>query len=331
MMMLEFLLGNQTLVVAILASLAVGGLAWVFVYPLLSGERNVERRVASAAQTQPVQRAARGVQKSRREQVEDSLKELELRQRKNARPTLSQRITQAGLAWSTRQYILISAAMGIAAFGLVFGSGLGLMPALGFGFAAGFGLPFWTLSFLKKRREARFLAVFPDAVDVIVRGIKSGLPLLDSLKMIASEGQEPVRSEFKAIIETQTVGIPLGEACGKLYERMPLPEANFFGIVIAIQQKAGGNLSEALGNLSKVLRDRKKMKAKIQAMSMEAKASAAIIGSLPPAVMGLVWITSPKYIELLWTHPTGQLLLLGSAMWMSMGVFVMKKMINFDF
>jgi tight adherence protein B len=331
MMMLEFLLGNQTLVVAILASLAVGGLAWVFVYPLLSGERNVERRVASAAQTQPVQRAARGVQKSRREQVEDSLKELELRQRKNARPTLSQRITQAGLAWSTRQYILISAAMGIAAFGLVFGSGLGLMPALGFGFAAGFGLPFWTLSFLKKRREARFLAVFPDAVDVIVRGIKSGLPLLDSLKMIASEGQEPVRSEFKAIIETQTVGIPLGEACGKLYERMPLPEANFFGIVIAIQQKAGGNLSEALGNLSKVLRDRKKMKAKIQAMSMEAKASAAIIGSLPPAVMGLVWITSPKYIELLWTHPTGQLLLLGSVMWMSMGVMVMKKMINFDF
>jgi tight adherence protein B len=324
-------LGNQPLIMAILATIAVGGLAWVFLYPLLSGERNVERRVATAAQTQPAQRAVRGHQKSRREQVEESLKDLELRQRKNNRPTLAQRIEQAGLTWSTRQYVLISAGMGIAAFGMVFGSGLGLMAALGFGFAAGFGLPFWMLSYLKKRRENRFLAVFPDAVDVIVRGIKAGLPLLDSMKMIANEGQEPVRSEFKAIIETQTIGLPLGEACAKLYERMPLPEANFFGIVIAIQQKAGGNLSEALGNLSKVLRERKKMKAKIQAMSMEAKASAAIIGSLPPAVMGLVWITSPTYIELLWTHPTGQLMLLGSAMWMSMGVMVMKKMINFDF
>ena len=121
-------------------------------------------------------------------------------------------------------------------------------------------------------------------VDVIVRGIKAGLPLLDSLKIIALDSQEPIKSEFKAIVETQTIGMPIGEACGKLYERMPLPEANFFGIVISIQQKAGGNLSEALGNLSRVLRDRKKMKAKIQAMSMEAKASASIIGALPICV-----------------------------------------------
>ena len=214
---------------------------------------------------------------------------------------------------------------------MIFFSGFGLLAALGFGFAAGFGLPYWMLGYLKKRREKRFLNAFPDAVDVIVRGIKAGLPLLDSLKMIAQEGQEPVKSEFKAILETQAVGMPLGEACQRLYESMPLPEANFFGIVIAIQTKAGGNLSEALGNLSKVLRDRKKMKAKIQAMSMEAKASAAIIGSLPPAVMGIVWLTSPSYIELLWTHPTGQLMLLGSATWMFMGCMVMKKMINFDF
>lgn len=329
MTMFDF--NSQTLMMAILASIAVGGLAWVFIYPLLTGERNIERRVASAAQTQAVQRKVRGSQKSRREQIEETLKDLELRQRKNARPTLSQRIEQAGLSWSVRQYILISAAMGIVAFGAVLGAGLGPMSALGFGFAAGFGLPFWLLSYLKKRREAKFLAVFPDAVDVIVRGIKSGLPLLDSLKVIAAESQEPVKSEFKAILETQAIGMPIGEACGKLYQRMPLPEANFFGIVISIQQKAGGNLSEALGNLSKVLRERKKMKAKIQAMSMEAKASAAIIGSLPPMVMGLVWITSPTYIELLWTHPTGQLMLVCSAMWMSMGVFVMKKMINFDF
>ena len=171
----------------------------------------------------------------------------------------------------------------------------------------------------------------PDAVDVIVRGIKAGLPLFDSIKLVAADAPEPLRSEFKAIVDTQTVGIPLGDACTRLYERMPVPEANFFGIVVAIQQKAGGNLSEALGNLSKVLRDRKKMAEKIQAMSMEAKASAAIIGSLPPIVMLLVFITTPDYIALLWTHPTGRLMLAGSAVWMTMGVLVMKKMINFDF
>ena len=125
--------------------------------------------------------------------------------------------------------------------------------------------------------------------------------------------------------------MPLGEACLKLHERMPLPETNFFGIVIAIQQRAGGNLSEALGNLSRVLRDRKKMKAKIQAMSMEAKASAGIIGALPIAVMLLVYITSPQYIELLWTAPLGRLMLAASGLWMSIGVFVMRRMINFDF
>jgi tight adherence protein B len=206
-----------------------------------------------------------------------------------------------------------------------------MLAGLALAFAAGAGLPFWILSFLKKRRENRFLATFPDAVDVIVRGIKAGLPLLDSLKLIATEAEEPVRSEIRSIIETQTIGIPLGEACLKLYERMPLAEANFFGIVISIQQRAGGNLSEALGNLSRVLRDRKKMKAKIQAMSMEAKASAAIIGALPLAVMSLVYITSPQYISLLWTEPLGRMMMAGCAVWMSVGVFVMRKMINFDF
>ena len=322
---------NQTLILFLLAAIAVGGLAWVFLYPTLSGERAVEKRTASVAQHQPAQRAVRGNQKTRREQVEDSLKELEKKEQKNRRVSLSQRISQTGLTWSKRKYILICAGFGIAAFVAILGMGLGLLPALGLGFAASFGLPYWMLSWLKKRRENRFLNVFPDAVDVIVRGIKSGLPLADSLRMIASEGLEPVKSEFKTILETQAIGIPLGDACQKLYERIPLPEANFFGIVISIQQRAGGNLSEALGNLSKVLRDRKKMKAKIQAMSMEAKASAGIIGSLPPAVMVLVWLSSPQYIELLWTHPTGQLLLLGSALWMLTGCLVMKKMINFDF
>ena len=322
----------QTLILFALVTLAIGGVAWVFLLPILSGEKKMEKRKAIVARNEPVTaRVARGAQKSRREQVEATLKELEAQKRKDRRPPLAARISQAGLSWSKRQFFIISAVLGVVAFGLTAGLGLGLLPAIGFAFAASLGLPFWLLSFLKNRREAKFLNNFPDAVDVIVRGIKAGLPLLDSLKMIAMEGQEPLKSEFRTIIETQTVGIPLGEACTKLYERMPLPEANFFGIVIAIQQKAGGNLSEALGNLSKVLRDRKRMKAKIVAMSMEAKASAVIIGMLPIAVMMLVWITSPSYIELLWTHPMGQMMLAGSAMWMFTGCMVMKKMINFDF
>ena len=192
-------------------------------------------------------------------------------------------------------------------------------------------MPRWLLLFLKKRREAKFLHHFPDAVDIIVRGVKAGLPLGDCLRIIATESPEPVKGEFKTIVEAQTVGISMGDACAKMYERMPLAEANFFGIVVAIQQRAGGNLSEALGNLSRVLRDRKKMKAKIQAMSMEAKASAVIIAALPFAVMILVYISSPSYIELLWTHQTGRLMMACCAAWMMIGVFVMKKMINFDF
>jgi len=316
-----------------MAAIAIGGVAWVFIYPFLSGERKAERRMASVARTEPLaaRPTVRSGQKQRREQVEGALKELEQRRRKAKRPPLSVRISQAGLHWSKRRFMITAALSGVAGFALALLMQAGPLAGLGFAFAAGFGLPFWSLSFLKKRREARFLANLPDAVEVIIRGIKAGLPLLDSLKLIASEAVEPVRGEFRAIIDTQTIGIPLGEACLRLYERMPVPEANFFGIVISIQQRAGGNLSEALGNLARVLRERKKMKAKIQAMSMEAKASATIIGALPIAVMTLVYITSPQYISLLWTEPLGRLMLAASLVWMSVGIFVMRRMINFDF
>jgi tight adherence protein B len=323
----------QTLAMFFLGTLAAGGVVWVFIYPLLSGERRADQRKASIARSQPVAAVASGraTPKVRREQVEQTLKEIEIR-RKNAKsPPLSLRIAQAGLSWSKRQFILMSAGLGLVALAAGFGMGMGPLTTLGMGFAAGFGLPRWMLSFLKKRRERRFIENFADAVDVIVRGVKAGLPLGDCLKVIASDAEEPVKSEFRAIVETQAVGMPLGEACARLYESMPLAEANFFGIVISIQQKAGGNLSEALGNLSRVLRDRKKMQAKIRAMSMEAKTSAAIIGALPVVVMILVYITSPNYIELLWTTELGRLMLAGCVVWMAIGVFVMKKMINFDF
>jgi tight adherence protein B len=322
----------QMLALAFLAFTAIGGLAWVFVYPMLSGEKKAESRRASIARPEPATaRQADKSQRSRREQVEGSLKDLEARRLKEKSIPLSTRISQAGLSWSTQKFWIASGIVAVAAGAAAFWMGGGLLGGAGMAFAAGFGLPRWTLGYLKKKREKAFLKALPDAVDVIVRGIKAGLPLFESIKVVAADAPEPLKSEFLAIIETQTIGMPLGEACARLYERMPVPEANFFGIVIAIQQKSGGNLSEALGNLSKVLRDRKKMAEKIQAMSMEAKASASIIGSLPPVVMGLVWLTTPEYIALLWTHPTGQFMLVACVCWMAIGVMVMKKMINFDF
>ena len=322
----------QMLALAFLAFTAIGGVAWVFIYPMLSGEKKAQSRRASIARPEPATaRQADKNQRSRREQVEGTLKDLDARRLKNKSVPLNMRIAQAGLGITNDKFWIGSGILAVAAFGAAYWMGGGLLGGVGMAFAAGFGLPRWLLGYLKTKREKAFLRALPDAVDVIVRGIKAGLPLFDSIKVVAADAPEPLKSEFIAIIETQAIGMPLGEACSRLYERMPLPEANFFGIVIAIQQKSGGNLSEALGNLSKVLRDRKKMAEKIQAMSMEAKASAAIIGSLPPIVMLLVYLSTPDYISLLWTHPTGQLMLVGCAFWMSCGVFVMKRMINFDF
>ena len=321
----------QALALAFMATVAVGGLAWVFLYPHLSGERKAEERRSTVARTEPKARSVDRAQRSKRDQVEMSLKEVEARNKEKSKVPLGTRIAQAGLDWTVQKFLVVSAMVGLFAFAMAVLFGGGLLAGAGLAFAAGFGLPRWILGFLKKRRENAFLRALPDAVDVVVRGIKAGLPLFDSLKVVAADAPEPLRSEFNAIIETQTIGMPLGEACARLYERMPVPEANFFGIVVAIQQKSGGNLSEALGNLSKVLRDRKKMAEKIQAMSMEAKASAGIIGSLPPIVMVLVYLSTPDYISLLWTEPTGRLMLAASVVWMSCGIFVMKKMINFDF
>ena len=317
-----------------LVAVAVGGVFWVLVYPMLSGERKAEQRKQAVTRAMSAVQAGgkeRQTPRVRRENVEESLRELEGRRAKARSVPPSLRIAHAGLNVSKRHFIVFAATLGIAAFVMFFLIGTGLPAALAAAFAASCGLPLWILKFLRKRREKKFIDGFPDAIDVIVRGIKAGLPLHESLKVISVEAREPLKSEFRTLVESQAVGVTLGESCSRLYERMPVPEANFFGIVVSIQQKTGGNLSEALSNLSNVLRDRKKMKAKIQAMSMEAKASAAIIAALPVAVMILIYITSPQYIELLWTHRLGHLMLAGSAVWMTMGVIVMRKMINFDF
>lgn len=331
--------GPQVTVIAVvgLVIFSVGGLLYAFLQPKLSGDQKRDKRMANISTSRTVAVAERrSLQDAdkRRKSVQDSLKDLEEKQKAQARkgnsPPLNLRIQQAGLRWSRKQFIAISVVTGLVVMLLALFKGFSLPMVLGAGFVGMIGLPRWYVDFRRKRRMNAFLNEMPNAVDVIVRGIKAGLPLGDCLKIISMEASEPVAGEFKRIIESQALGVPLTEAVQKLPDRIPLPEASFFAIVIAIQQQAGGNLSEALGNLSRVLRERKKMRGKIQAVSMEAKASASIIGSLPVIVTALIYLTSPGYIMILFTAPVGKIILGVSAAWMFVGVMIMKRMINFD-
>jgi tight adherence protein B len=316
-----------------LAALAVGGAVYVFALPYFSGERKAEKRVANVAlgQTKTRVKAVAQPLQMRKKQVQDTIKELEAKQKAQRRITLRTKLVRAGLSIKPRTYYLLSAASGLLGGLIVLITGSGPIVSLLAAFACGFGLPRFVLSRMIKRRQDKFLVEFANAIDIIVRGIKSGLPLPDCLQIIANESPEPVKSEFIDLVEQQKVGVTLSRAFERMYERMPLQEVNFFAIVIAIQAQTGGNLAEALGNLSQVLRDRYRLQAKVRAFSAEAKASALIIGALPPCVMLLVYITTPDYIGILFHERLGNVMLIASGAWMLIGILLMRKMINFDY
>ncbi len=330
------------IVVAIIAlvAIAAAGLCYGLLFSRMETEKKVDTRlsrVKSAETDLAKMKAARDrVQElsKRRKSVQDSLKDLEKKQQEKHKKMsdggIKSKLTQTGLSITLGRFYVFSVILGIFVLLVALIAGLPLIAAVGAGFVSAAGLPRWIVGFLVKRRQKKFLEEFPNALDVMVRSIKSGLPLNDAIRLIASDGQEPVKTEFRRVIDAQQVGLSIPEACSRMMMTMPLAEVNFFAIVITIQSQAGGNLSEAIGNLSKVLRDRKKMKAKVQALSMEAKASACIIGALPFIVSLLVYLTSPQYISILFTDPRGHLILLGSGIWMSIGIFVMRNMINFD-
>ncbi len=329
----------QTVQIAILflIVLTIGAIGLTLFLPTIVGSRKSGKRLDQVtASRNPSDRKAAADEKRRKRSVEETLKEIEeqqkLRLNKSAKPSLTVRMRQAGLSWTKNTYIVVCVLAGLFSFAMaIFAGGASLLPAVGFALAGGLLLPHVYVSYKRKLQFKKFLNEFPNAVDVIVRGVKAGLPLIDCMKVIASDSQEPVRSEFREIIEDQTLGLPMDEAVSRLVERIPLAEANFFAIVVAIQSRSGGSLSEALGNLSKVLRDRKKMEAKIRAMSAEAKSSAGIIAALPVVVTVLVYFSTPEYILRLFETTTGNWVLMGSGLWMLMGILVMRKMINFDF
>ena len=322
----------QNWLAPLLTMVALFGLFLALVFPYLSGDMAAEKRRARWIKSD--QRTASGPRMvdpaQRRKQITESLQEVELREKAARRLTLEQRLVQAGLRISKTQFYTWSnfAGIGLAtALYMVSEHSLTIL----FGYAIGaLGLPRLILGLLRQRRMARFVQHFASAIDIIIRGVRAGLPVPECLKIVAREVPEPVRSEFFLVSESQSVGLTMGEAVTRMAERVPVPEARFFAILISIQQKSGGNLAEGLTNLSNVLRERKKMAEKIKAMSAEAKASAGIIGLLPFCVAALVHFTSPGYMNILWTTHEGHMMILFSGIWMLIGIFVMKRMISFD-
>jgi tight adherence protein B len=315
-------------------------MAFVFLYPYLAADAQASRRIESISDKSKLapklsfrQRFLKDDPKdTRRRQLQESLKQLEEEERKRKKKvTLRVMLAQAGLETSPRSFWTMSLVFGALVAGAAYIFGLPWYAAGAAFLAAGVGFPRWCLNFLRRRRQQVFLADFADAIDIVVRGLKSGLPVSDALKVIASEVPPPVGPEFLEVVEGQRVGITIDQGIERMYERMPLAEVNFLAIVMAIQAKTGGNLAEALNNLSKVLRDRKKMKAKIRSVSQEAKSSAMIIGSLPFCIIGLLSIFSPDYLTPLWSTRVGNIMLVGCAVWMTLGSLVMRKMINFEY
>jgi tight adherence protein B len=329
-------MNRELLIVVVLGAVALAAVVFAVLAP--TQRDKAKKRVASiesskkSVRRSAVQSAsADASNKDRRRKLTDALAKIEDKNKqikRKKRVSLAQQLEQAGLPITTQQFYIgsVVAAVVCALIGLISGQKLwvtGLMLIVG-----GLGLPRWFVNFSRARRQKKFVDEFSNAIDVIVRGVKSGLPVNECLKIIAAEAPKPVNEEFNMLVEGIRIGLSFEQSLARMYERMPLQEVNFFGIVLMIQQKTGGNLAEALGNLANVLRGRKLMEGKIQALSSEAKASAMIIGALPFLVMGAVKMSSPSYLDPLFNTPTGNFVLLGAGLWMSTGIFVMKNMIK---
>lgn len=323
---------------ALLAAAAAAAVAFVLLAPLFSGESKEEQRKRNLTETRASRAAAKLVNETnatRRKAVSDSLKDIENRNKASKKQSLKTRLECAGIKSSTRVFYLWSALCGVVLAALSFFAlppsplTLVLLPLSAFvGF---FGLPRLWLNRKIKKRQFKFTAELAGAVDLIVRGIKAGLPLGECLQIIARESPEPIKGEFKEMVDQIRVGMTMGDALERLSQRVPTPDVRFFAIVITIQQQAGGNLSEALGNLANVLRDRAKLAMKVKAMSSEAKAGATVLGSMPPAVTLMISFFSPAYLKPLFESTMGNFILAMALVWMLMGVLAMKKMINFKY
>lgn len=323
-----------TYLVPLLAAVAFAGGVYALAYPYFAADRQKSKRVESVAgaRARKAGGALAEIQNSRKKSVADTLKEMDDRRKSDKNVTMGLRLERAGLKQTPRDFYIISATVGVVLAGIAHSIlNLPVGAVVVAAVVGAFGLPRWVLNKMTQRRQQKFLSQLANAIDVVVRGVKSGLPLNDCLQVISRESPEPLAGEFRGIVEQQRLGVSLADGLDRMCERMPLSEVRFLAIVIAIQQQAGGNLSEALANLSSVLRDRFMLAMKVKALSAEAKASALVLASLPPGVMTMVYLSSPDYITPLFTTTPGRFMIAIGAVWMMTGVLIMRKMINFKF
>ncbi|TAN55699.1 MAG: type II secretion system F family protein [Rhodospirillales bacterium] len=335
--MIELLPGLPPLVNALLVAMLVGVLVGTITTLAVQHAEKVKlnRRIALVAGTLSTSKSGGGARAAgqRKRMVAAKLKEIEdkAKAKKSSSNSLRDMMLQANLDWTPKRYYIVSAVVAVVGTALYLLKGFPPMVTPLVTITLGLGLPRWVLRKMALRRQKAFTFKFADAVDVIVRGIRSGLPVGECLNIIGREMPEPIGLEFRLIVEGQKLGLTMSEVLDRSLARMPTAELKFFAIVLAIQQQTGGNLADTLSKLSDVLRGRKKLQDKIKSLSSEAKASASIIGSLPFFVSGLLYLINPGYMGILFSDPTGHVLIAGGLAWMGMGVFVMSRMISFDY
>ena len=243
---------------------------------------------------------------------------------------LALRLHRTGKGWTLSQYVYASIGLAVVVTVVMFLKSGALLMSLGVGLFVGAGLPHMVVNFFIKKRTNQFTVKFPDAIELLVRGLRSGLPVTETLGVVSQEVPGPVGEEFKLVTERIKIGRTMEDALQETADRLNMPEFSFFCITLAIQRETGGNLAETLSNLADVLRKRSQMKLKIKAMSSESKASAYIVGSLPFIVFGMIWWINPKYLAGFFTDDRLIVTGLGGMVWMSIGAFIMAKMVSFE-
>lgn len=243
---------------------------------------------------------------------------------------LAKRLAMTGRDWTVGQYGMVSAGLIVIVAGFLWLKGAPILLALLFGLAVGAGLPHWLVGYFIKRRVARFTAKFPDAIELLVRGLRSGLPVTETMQVVGNEVEGPVGEEFRMVSDKMKIGKSMDAALQDTADRLGTPEFQFFVITIAIQRETGGNLAETLANLATVLRQRSQMKLKIKAMSSESKASAYIVGALPFIVFAMISVINQGYMQNFFVDPRLIITGIGGLVWMGIGVFIMAKMVSFE-
>ncbi|MEG3087279.1 type II secretion system F family protein [Sphingomonas sp. PB4P5] len=243
---------------------------------------------------------------------------------------LKQRLAMSGKSWTLGQYGIATAIITIVVTTIAALKGLPILLAVLLGLALGGGLPHFVVSYFIKRRVGQFTTKLPDAIELLVRGLRSGLPITETIGVVGNEMDGPIGAEFRAVNDKMKIGRTLDAALQETADRLGTPEFQFFVISIAIQRETGGNLAETLANLANVLRMRGQMKLKIKAMSSESKASAYIIGALPFIVFGLIWFINGTYMQKFFEDERLMAIGGGGLCWMAIGAFIMSRMISFE-